>query len=313
MVTAASTADLVILLVDARSGIVTQTRRHAMLAHLLGVPNVVLAVNKMDLVDFDKTVFDAIVDEFRTFATTAGIGNVTPVPMSALAGDMVVDRGDRLAWFRGPTLLQILETAEVQPTLAQSAFRFPVQYVARPTASIPRGYMGRVESGSIAVGDAVTVLPSGRPSRVKQILTYDGTRQTAGQNDSITLVLKDEIDVSRGDMIARASAPAHVASELDATVCWFSDDALDTRRKYVVRHTTREVRGVVASIDHLWNPTTQSRERAPASLRTNDIGQIRLRLAQPLCVDPYDDNRSTGSFILIDENTNNTVAAGMIQ
>jgi sulfate adenylyltransferase subunit 1 len=313
MVTAASTADLAILLVDARSGVVTQTRRHAMLAHLLGVRNVVLAVNKMDLVDFDQTVFDTIVEEFRAFALNAGIGTVAPVPMSALTGDMVVDRGDRLAWYRGPTLLQILETAEVQPTLAQSAFRFPVQYVARPTASIPRGYMGRVESGSIAVGDAVTVLPSGRPSRVKQILTYDGKHEAAVQNDSITVILEDEIDVSRGDMITRASAPAHVASVLDATVCWFAAEALDVRRKYVVRHTTREVRGMVAGIDHLWNPSTQSRERAPASLRTNDIGQIQIRLAQPLCVDPYDDNRTTGSFILIDENTNNTVAAGMIQ
>jgi sulfate adenylyltransferase subunit 1 len=313
MVTAASTADLVILLVDARAGVVTQTRRHAMLAHLLGVPNVVLAVNKMDLVDFDQDVFDAIVDDFRNFTLNAGIGDATPVPMSALAGDMVVDRGDRLVWYRGPTLLQILETAEVQPTLAQWSFRFPVQYVARPTESIPRGYMGRVESGLIAVGDAVMVLPSGRPSRVKQILTYDGTLRTAAQNASITLVLEDEIDVSRGDMITRASAPSQVVDEIDATVCWFALDALDVRRKYVVRHTTREVRGIVAAIDHLWNPSTQSRERAPTSLRTNDIGQIRLRLAQPLCVDLYADNRNTGSFILIDENTNNTVAAGMIQ
>jgi sulfate adenylyltransferase subunit 1 len=258
-------------------------------------------------------VFEAIVDDFRTFALRAGIGKVTPVPVSALAGDMVADRGDRLEWYRGPTLLQILETADAQPTLAQSSFRFPVQYVARPTASLPRGYMGRVESGSIAVGDAVTVLPSGRPSRVKQILTFDGKRQSAGQNDAITLVLEDAIDVSRGDMITRTAAPAHVADVLDATVCWFASDALDVRRKYVVRHTTREVRGMVSSIDHLWNPSTQSRERAPLSLRTNDIGQIQIRLSLPLCIDPYDDNRTTGSFILIDENTNNTVAAGMIQ
>jgi len=313
MVTAASTADLAILLVDARTGIVTQTRRHAMLAHLLGVPNVVLAVNKMDLVGYSEDVFDTIVEAFRAFALQSGIGSAVCVPLSALEGDMVVDRGGNLAWYCGPTLLQILETARVPDNLAGSPFRFPVQYVARPTATMPRGYTGRVESGSVAVGDAVSVLPSGHSARVRAILSFDGTLQRAGLREAITLVLDDAIDVSRGDMITLAAAQPQTLSALDATVCWLGDEPLDTRRKYVVRHTTREVRGFVAGIDHRWDPSTEAKEPAPQILRTNDIGQIRLKLAQPLCVDPYDDNRATGSFILVDETSNNTVAAGMIQ
>ena len=313
MVTAASTADLAILLVDARTGIVTQTRRHAMLAHLLGVPNIVLAVNKMDLVGYSEGVFDAIVDAFRAFALQSGIGSALYVPLSALEGDMVVDRGGNLAWHYGPTLLQILETASVPDNLASSPFRFPVQYVARPTAKMPRGYMGRVESGSVAVGDAVSVLPSGHSARVRAILTFDGTLQCAGLHEAIALVLDDAIDVSRGDMITLAAAQAQTLSALDATVCWLGDEPLDTRRKYVVRHTTRQVRGFVAGIHHRWDPSTQSKESAPELLRTNDIGQIRLKLAQPLCVDPYDDNHATGSFVLVDETSNSTVAAGMIQ
>jgi sulfate adenylyltransferase subunit 1 len=313
MVTAASTAQLAILLVDARHGVVTQTRRHATLAHLLGIPHIVVAINKMDLVGYGEERFAAIVADFAAFAQRTGIDDVRFVPLSALEGDMVVDRGDNLPWYDGPTLLQILETAEVPATLADAAFRFPVQCVARPTETAARGYMGRVEAGSLAVGDAVTVLPSGRTTRVREIRTWDGGRTRARLHDAVTLVFADEIDVSRGDMIAGADDAPAVARSLDATVCWLGDTPLDPRRAYLLRHTTREVRAKVARIDHLWNVSTQQAQAAPATLAMNDIGRLSLALAQPVFADRYGDNAATGSFILIDETTNGTVAAGLIQ
>jgi sulfate adenylyltransferase subunit 1 len=313
MVTAASTAQLAVLLVDARHGVVTQTRRHATLAHLLGIPHLIVAVNKMDLVGYDEGVFAGIVADFAGFAERTGIDGVRFVPMSALTGDMVVDRSENLDWYKGPTLLQILETVDVQQTLAEAPFRFPVQYVARPTIRLPRGYMGRIESGSVAVGDVVTVLPSGVSSRVREIREYDGSRQRAGLHAAVTLVLDDAIDISRGDMLVHGNASAATRQDLDATLCWLSETPLDSRRKYLVRHTTREVRARIDGIDHLWNVATQAREPAPEFLRMNDIGRVGLKLAQPLFADRYADNRATGSFILIDEVTNSTVAAGLIQ
>jgi sulfate adenylyltransferase subunit 1 len=313
MVTAASIGELAILLVDARHGVVTQTRRHATLAHLLGIQHLVVAVNKMDLVDYDEGVFASIVADFLAFADRSGIGDVRFVPMSALAGDMVVDRGENLGWYQGPTLLQILETAEVAQTLASAPFRFPVQFVARPTPAEPRGYMGRVESDSIAMGDTVTVLPSGQVSRIREIRSFEGVKPVAGLHAAITIVLEDAIDISRGDMIVRASALPAVTSDVDATLCWLSETPLDVRRKYTVRHTTREVRTQVTRIEHLWNVSTQEQEPAPSTLRMNDIGRVALKLAQPVFADRYADNRATGSFILIDEATHNTVAAGLIQ
>ncbi len=313
MVTAASTAQLAVLLVDARYGVVTQTRRHATLAHLLGIPHLIVAVNKMDLVGHDESVFAGIVADFAAFAERTGVDNVRFVPMSALMGDMVVDRGENLDWYDGPTLLQILETVDVQQTLAEAPFRFPVQCIARPTASLPRGYMGRIESGSVAVGDAVTVLPSGVSSRVCEIREFDGARHRPGLHAAITIVLDDAIDISRGDMIVHGNASPGSRRDLDATLCWLSETPLDSRRSYLVRHTTREVRARIAGIDHLWNVSTQAREPAPDSLRMNDIGRVGFKLAQPVFADRYADNRATGSFILIDEATNNTVAAGLIQ
>jgi sulfate adenylyltransferase subunit 1 len=313
MVTAASTAQLAVLLVDARHGVVTQTRRHATLAHLLGIPHLIVAVNKMDLVDYDESVFAGIVQDFLTFAEHNGIDDVRFVPMSALTGEMVVERGETLQWYEGPTLLQILETVDVQQALAAAPFRFPVQYVARATATLPRGYMGRVESGSIAVGDAVTVLPSGVSSRVREIRGYDGTRKRAGLHAAVTLVLADAIDISRGDMLVHGNASPVTKHDHDATLCWLSETPLDPRRSYLLRHTTREVRARISDIDHLWDVATQARQPAPDTLRMNDIGRAELKLAQPIFVDRYTDNRATGSFVLIDEATNNTVAAGLIQ
>jgi sulfate adenylyltransferase subunit 1 len=312
MVTAASTAQLAILLVDARHGVVAQTRRHATLAHLIGIPHLVVAVNKMDLVDWREDAFDAIVADFRAFAARTGIGDIRFVPMSALDGDMVVERGERLDWYDGPTLLAILENAELPQSLAKAPFRFPVQYVARPTADSPRAYLGRIESGAIRVGDAVVVLPSGRHSRVREIRSYDGSLPQAGLHAAVSLVLDGDFDISRGDMIVRAEAASAPRRTLTATVCWLDETPLDRNRKYALRHTTREVRARVDRIAHLWNVGTQAREPAPATLSMNDIGEIDLTLAQPVFADAYADNRATGSFILVDEITNNTVAAGLI-
>ena len=312
MVTAASTAHLAILLVDARHGIVTQTRRHATLAHLLGIQHLVVAVNKMDLVGYAQPLFDRIVRDFGDFAQRSGIGAAQFVPMSALVGDMVVDRGQNLDWYEGPTLLQILETVDVAQALAEAPFRFPVQYVARPAAGETRGYMGRIESGSIAIGDRVTTLPTGRTTRVREIRSFNRTQESAGLHASITLALDDELDIGRGDMLVREYAVPKTATALDATLFWLSDTAHDPRRKYLMRHTTREVRARIDRVDHRWNVSTQQREPALETLAMNDIGSVCLTLAQPVFADRYDDNRATGSFILIDELSNNTVAAGLI-
>jgi sulfate adenylyltransferase subunit 1 len=313
MVTAASTAQLAVLLVDARHGVVTQTRRHATLAHLLGIPHLIVAVNKMDLVAYDEGAFAGIVADFLEFAERSGINNVRFVPLSALTGEMVVERGGNLDWYEGPTLLQILETVEVEQKLAEAPFRFPIQYVARPTATLPRGYMGRVESGSVTVGDAVTVLPWGVSSRVQEIRGYDGTRTRAGLHAAVTLVLADAIDISRGDMLVYRNASPASRRDLDATLCWLSETPLDSRRNYFLRHTTREVRARIDGIDHLWDVATQARQPVRDTLRMNDIGRVGLTLAQPVFADRYADNRATGSFVLIDEATNNTVAAGLIR
>ena len=313
MVTAASTAQLAILLVDARHGIVMQTRRHATLAHLLGIPHLVVAVNKMDLVDYREDAYARIVGDFVEFAERAGIDDVRFVPMSALAGDMVVERGSRLDWYDGPTLLEILEAAETPQSSANGPFRLPVQLVARPTATLPRGYVGRIESGSIAVGDHVMALPSGLTTKIRDIRTWNGSLRKAGLHAPVTLVLADEIDVSRGDMLVGIDAPPAVTRTLDATLCWMGDAPLDASRRYVLRHTTREARARVDRIDHRWDVSTQVRELTPSTLARNDIGHVTLSLAQPILADRYVDNPSTGSFILIDEASNNTVAAGLIQ
>lgn len=313
MVTAASTAHLAILLVDARHGVVMQTRRHATIAHLLGIPHLVVAVNKMDLVDWRQDTFDAIVADLEAFARRTGIGGVRFVPISALEGDMVVDRGSHLPWYDGPTLLQILETAEVPSALARAPFRFPVQFVSRPTPTIPRGYMGRIESGAIAAGDRVIALPSGIVTTVREIRTFDGTHPNAGLHASVTLVLADELDISRGDMLVSERAAPEIVRRLSATVCWLGDAPLDPRRYYLLRHTTREVRASVVRIDHVWNVATQTKGPAPDKLARNEIGDVALTLAQPVFADRYDDNHATGAFILIDEATNATVGAGMIR
>ncbi|HNH35039.1 MAG TPA: sulfate adenylyltransferase subunit CysN [Rhodocyclaceae bacterium] len=322
MVTAASTANLAVILIDARRGVLTQTRRHSAIAHLVGIPHLVVAVNKMDLVEYDEAVFERIRSEYLAFAEriglTAGDCDVSFVPMSALNGDMVVERGERLSWYSGPTLLEILETAPGAHSEHAEAFRFPVQYVCRPQASDDpelhdfRGFMGRVESGEIARGDAVTVLPSGRTTRIRDIRILDRSLDRAIAEQSVTLLLEHDVDVSRGDMIVRtADAPAS-ANAIRADLCWLAETPMDPNRRYLIRHTTREVKAKVASIDHRLNIETLRTEDA-TGLRMNDIARVSFRLAQPIVADAYRANRGTGAFIVIDESTNNTVGAGMIR
>ena len=315
MVTAASTAHLAILLVDARKGVVTQTRRHTALAHLVGVPHLVVAVNKMDLVGWSRATFERIRAEYLALAAKLGLRDVRFVPLSALAGDMVVERGDHLGWYEGPTLLELLEAAPAAHTEARERLRFPVQWVCRPQTLEHhdfRGFAGRVESGRIAVGDAVQVLPSGRATRVKEIRLGDASLRAAVSEQSVTLLLEDEVDVSRGDLLVHAGEGPAPTRAVSALVCWLSERPLSTARRYLVRHTTREARAQVTEI--AWRLELGALERVPADgLAMNDIGAVRLQLAQPIAADRYADARATGAFIVIDEATNDTVAAGMIQ
>ena len=317
MVTAASTANLAIVLVDARKGVVTQTRRHSYLAHLMGIPHLVVAINKMDLVKYDQDTFQSIRGDYLAFAATLGIDDVSFIPLSALNGDMIVDRGDRLDWYSGPTLLEILESAPSAHTERDERFRFPVQFVCRPQlADDPklhdyRGFMGRIESGEIAQGDQVMVLPSGQRTRVKAIEIFGASLPRAIAEQSVTLLLEDEVDVSRGDMIVRAEESALVTRRIEAMLCWLGETPLEPRRKYLIRQTTRGARATIEAIDYRLDINTL--QRMPTErLGVNDIARVSFKLAQPLCVDAYAENRSTGAFVVIDESTNNTIGAGMI-
>jgi sulfate adenylyltransferase subunit 1 len=314
MVTAASTAHLALILVDARKGVVTQTRRHSYLAHLVGIPHLVVAVNKMDLMGFSREPFEAIEADYRAFAARLGIEDVRFIPISALSGDMVVERGERLGWYRGPTLLEILEAAPAAHTEGREPFRFPVQWVCRPQTEAHhdfRGLAGRVESGGIAVGEEVRVLPSGKVTRVKAIRLGELSLREAVSEQSVMLQLEDDLDVSRGDLLARPSEAPAPTSELDAVVCWLSERPFSAARRYVLRHTTRETRARLSEV--AWRLDLASLERVPAEgLALNDIGRVGLRLARPVAADPYARNRATGSFIVVDESTNDTVGAGMI-
>jgi sulfate adenylyltransferase subunit 1 len=294
--------------------VLTQTRRHAYLAHLVGIPHLVVAVNKMDLVGWSREVFERIQSEFLAFAGKLGIEDVRFIPLSALAGDMVVERGAKLSWYPGPTLLEILESAPAAHTERREKLRFPVQWVCRPHTLEHhdfRGYMGRVESGEVRVGDAVQVLPSGRITRVKEIRLHETSLAHAASEESVTLLLEDDVDVSRGDLLVHPSEPPSVTRNIHATVCWLSERPLATSRRYLLRHTTREVKAAIAAIEH--RVDLEALEEQPADgLAMNDIGRVSFRLAQPIAADPYAESRSTGAFILVDEATNDTVAAGMI-
>jgi bifunctional enzyme CysN/CysC len=319
MVTGASTADLAIILVDARKGLLEQSRRHAFLTTLLRVPHVVVAVNKMDLVDYDQEVFDRIHDEFTAFAAKLAVTDLTFVPISALNGDNVVERSVNMPWYDGSSLLHHLENVHIASDRNLIDVRFPVQYVIRPHKSTDpelhdyRGYAGQVAGGVLKTGDEVVHLPSGLTTTITGIDTMDGPVEQAFPPMSVTLRLADEIDISRGDMIARPNNQPKVAQDLQAMVCWLTDDrVLSPRTKLVIKHTTRTARAMVRDLHYRLDINTLHRDESAESLKLNEIGRVGLRITQPLFVDDYSRNRLTGGFILIDEATNGTVGAGMI-
>ncbi len=311
MVTGASTAELAIVLIDARNGVVTQSKRHGFLASLLQIPHILVAVNKMDLVDYSQPVFQAIVDEYRAFASKLTVQDITYIPISALCGDNVVDKGGAMPWYDGPTLLHHLENVTVGSSRNLVDFRFPVQMALRPHQNF-RGFAGQIASGSIAQGEDVVVLPSGKASRVRAITTYEGELDEAAAGDAVVISLEDELDVSRGDMIVRRNNLPQTATQFECILCWMSEEPLNLKGSYIVQHTTRQVRAFIAELNYRIDVDTLHRETAH-TLHLNDIGRVRLTTTQPLFYDPYQINRATGGFILIDPFTNNTVAAGMIR
>ena len=310
MVTGASTAGAAVILLDARKGLLPQSRRHLYLAHLLGIPSVIVAVNKLDLVGYAAGAFDGLRAEFEQFAVSLAIPNLQFVPMSALRGDMVVERGAHLDWYRGPTLLEALEAVAVVDENAARPLRFPVQYVLRGKE---RGYMGRIVSGILRPGDEIVVLPSGRRTRVKAITVLDGVREAAAAGDSVTLLLADELDVSRGDMLADLVCPPRAAKAFEARLCWLAGEPLAPQGRYLLKHTTRTVKARFASINYRVDVNTLKKEPFDGAVRMNDIVHAALVVQQPLFADSYAVDRATGAFILIDEATNQTVAAGMIE
>jgi bifunctional enzyme CysN/CysC len=311
MATGASTADLAVVLVDARHGVVVQSRRHAFISSLLGIPHMLVAVNKMDLVGYSQQVFDDICNDFRDFAAKLGIHDISFIPMSALHGDNVVMHGrENMPWYDGVTFLHYLENVETSGDRNLIDFRFPVQYVNRPTSDF-RGFCGTVASGVVRVGDEVVALPSGRRTRVKSIVSMDGERDYAFPPQSVTLCLEDELDISRGDMLAHAGNVPKVRSSLQAMLVWMGETPMRLGEPYVLKHCTRTVRGVVRSLSYAVDPRQLHRERKE-SLALNEIGRVSIDLLAPIACDAYARNRATGAFVLIDPTTNATVAAGMV-
>jgi bifunctional enzyme CysN/CysC len=315
MVTGASTADLALILIDARKGVLEQSRRHAFIASLLRIPHLVVCVNKMDLVGFDQEVFERIAAEFSGWAAKLDVHDVTFIPISALHGDNVVERSERMAWYQGPSLLYHLEHVHVASDRNLQDARFPVQWVVRPMSDEHhdyRGYAGQIASGVFRAGDEVVVLPSGRTSRIAAIDTYEGELEEAYPPLSATLRLEDDIDISRGDMICRPQNQPIEARDIDAMVCWMSERPLCTSGRYRIKHTTRAALAKVDELRYRIDVNSLHRDESASGLELNEIGRMRLRLSAPLFVDEYRRNRATGSFILIDESTNDTVGAGMV-
>ena len=324
MVTGASTADAVIILIDVSKvklgddgsvELLTQTKRHSTIAHLLQIEHVIVAVNKMDLVNYDQVVYDRIVAAYQEFAAQLGLRDVRPIPLSALAGDNVVVAGDNMPWNQGPTLIELLESLSVYDESHDEPFRFPVQLVARHNgheANDFRGYMGRIEAGKVHKGDKLVVQPSGQSATVKDILVLEGSLPSAVVGQSVTLLLDEYLDISRGDMLTSVERAPALLKTVSADLCWLSEDALDLRRKYWMKHNTKQVAARISKVDTLLDINTQ--ERRPAeSLKLNDIARVSLNLQQAIAADSYDAIRATGAFILIDEVTHQTVAAGMIR
>jgi sulfate adenylyltransferase subunit 1 len=318
MVTGASTADAAVILIDARKGVLPQTRRHAHICRLLGVRHIIVAVNKMDLVGFDERVFGRIRENFLAFGSALTIPDLRFIPISALRGDLVVERTENMRWYEGPALLTALEEIDVADDADALPFRFPVQLVVRPGAGTDfRGYAGRVESGVLRRGAEVLALPSGRRTVVDDIVSIDQSLPVAVAGDSVSVVLADDIDLSRGDLLAEPTLAPRSTKAIEASICWLSSQSLDSRAlpstRFMLKHTTRSVKAKITSLDSRFDFNTLERQAKPAGLAMNDIARVALALSQPIFVDPYRTHRATGAFILIDEVSNQTVAAGMIE
>ena len=316
MVTGASTANLAIILIDARKGVIEQTKRHSFIANLLRIQHVVVAVNKMDLVDYSQEVYDNIVADYKSFASRLdNIVDITPIPISALNGDNVVDKSTKMSWFEGPSLLYHLENVYVGGDENHVQARFPVQWVIRPQSDQFhdfRGFAGRVAGGVFKPNDQVTVMPSGFTTKVKAIFQDEKELDEAFAPQSVTITLHDEIDISRGDMLVKSNNPPRQGQDIEAMICWFSNTNLNPRAKFLIKQTTKETKAIVQSIDYKIDINTLRKEENPGGFSLNEIGRISLRTASPLFYDSYNQNRQTGSFIMIDPGTNETVAAGMI-
>ncbi len=319
MITGGSTANLAIILVDARTGVITQTRRHTYLVSLLGIKHVVLAVNKMDLVDFDKNIFDKIVSDYKEFVAPLNIPDITCIPLSALDGDNVVEKSDRTPWYEGPSLLDFLETVPIDQDRNFEDFRYPVQYVLRPNLDF-RGFCGKVASGIVRKGDTVMALPSGKTSKVKSIVTYDGELDYAFPPQCVTITLEDEIDVSRGEMLVHPDNLPIADRNFEAMLVWMDEEPMDTSKQFYIKHTTNLTRARVDSIRYKVNVNTMEQlsidngqltvDNLPMKL--NEIARVVFTTGKELFFDPYQKNKQTGAFILIDPITNNTSAVGMI-
>jgi sulfate adenylyltransferase large subunit len=321
MVTGASTADVSVVLIDARRGVLEQSKRHAFISALLGIPQMVVAINKMDLVEYSQERFEELVEEFEGFAEKlSGVREIAYIPLSALNGDNVVERSELMPWYDGPVLLELLEQVEVAYDHPyEKPARFPVQWVIRPSNGAGgdgsgdyRGYSGQLASGALRRGDEIEVLPGGGRTRIAAIDTYDGELEEAVAPMSLTLRLEDELDISRGELIVHPDEGPAIAGELAADICWMAEKPLEQGSRYLLKHTSRSVMAIVAEIEDAVDVHTLARTAPPEQLELNDIGRVRLRTSAPLAFDPYTDNRRTGSFILIDESSNRTVGAGMI-
>ncbi len=319
MITGGSTANLAIILVDARMGVITQTKRHSFLVSLLGIKHVVLAVNKMDLVGYDQKVFDTIVNDYLAFTKDLGIEDITTIPISALNGDNVVDKSENMAWYDGKSMLDHLETVEVSKDRNMDSFRFPVQYVLRPNLDF-RGFSGKVASGVVRKGDSVMALPSGKSSKVKSIVTFEGELEYAFAPQSITITLEDEIDISRGEMLVHLDDTPIKSSSIDTMLVWMDEEPMDLKKRYFIKQTTNTTRTTIDQIKYKVNINTMAQltlgngieSSADVPFSLNQIGRVELTTARPLFFDPYIQNKETGAFILIDPISHNTCAVGMI-
>lgn len=316
MVTGASTANVALILIDARNGVIEQTKRHAIISSLLQIPHLVVCINKMDLVDYDENQYNKIQDQFEAFAAKLDVKDVRFIPISALKGDNVVNRSDKTPWYQGSTLMHYLENVHIASDQNFIDVRFPVQCVIRPYNDAfhdYRGYAGRVAGGTIRVGDEVVALPSGFASKIKQIVGPKGDQDSTFPPESVTILLEDEIDISRGDMIVRKNNQPEVSQDIDLMICWFDHQRpLTSRGKYIIKHTSQDVRCIVKEIQYKLDINTLSRNKEDLDIKMNDIARIKIRTTKPLFYDTYRKNRITGSIILVDEASNNTVAAGMI-